>query len=307
MTTTFINGTEIASMIQEELVLEVKKLKQLGVSPGLAVVLVGSDEASSAYVNMKARMCERLGIVSRKLKLQEETTTEELTDQIRLLNEDDTIDGILVQLPLPTQIDKHAVLEVVAKEKDVDGFHSANIGSLCLGHQSLVACTPLGIMELLHRSKVSIEGARAAVIGRSDDVGKPIAMLLMHAHATVTICHSRTADLAEITSKCDIVIAAIGSAAAVTAEFIKPGATVIDVGSNKISHRDEVIHLFGLGSSRLGIFDRQGYIWVGDVHEREVKEVASKLTPVPGGVGPMTIAMLMKNTLKAANLRRSLH
>ena len=307
MTATFINGAEIASMIKEELIFEVKNLKSLGVSPGLAVVLVGSDEASSAYVNMKARMCEKLGIVSRKLKMREETTTEELIGQIRILNEDDTIDGILVQLPLPKQIDKYAVLEAVATEKDVDGFQSTNIGSLCLGHQSLVACTPLGIMELLNRSKGPIEGARAAVIGRSDDVGKPIAMLLMHAHATVTICHSRTVGLAEVTSECDIVIAALGSAATVTSKFIKPGATVIDVGSNKISQREEVIHLFGPSCPRLESLERQGYIWVGDVHEREVKEVASKLTPVPGGVGPMTIVMLMKNTLKAAHLRRSLH
>ena len=306
MTATFIRGTELAATIREELVTEVERLKRQRVQPGLAVVLVGVDPASASYVNMKARMCERLGIASRKLTLPEETTTQELIAAIQELNDDNTIDGILIQLPLPSRIDKHAALEAVHPGKDVDGFHSANIGSLVLGHERLVACTPVGIMELLRRSEVQIDGARATVLGRSDDVGKPMAMLLMHAHATVTICHSHTDDLPDITRQSDIVVAAIGRAAMVTSEFIKPGAVVVDVGSNQVSDRGEVIRLFGEDTPRLEGFDKRGYIWVGDVHERSVVEVASRLTPVPGGVGPMTIVMLMRNTLKAARIRRRL-
>jgi len=188
--------------------------------------------------------------------------------------------------------------------KDVDGFHSRNLGSLLLGHETLVACTPLGVMELLQRSGVKIEGANAVVLGRSDDVGKPQAVLLMHANATVTICHSRTRNLAEVTRQADIIVAAIGKTAMVTRDFVKPGAVVVDVGTNKVSDRAEVQRLFGDDQARWKDFEKRGYIWVGDVDERAVKEVASLLTPVPGGVGPMTIAMLMKNTLKAARMRR---
>jgi methylenetetrahydrofolate dehydrogenase (NADP+)/methenyltetrahydrofolate cyclohydrolase len=235
-----------------------------------------------------------------------ETTTAEVQSRVSELNDDDRIDGILVQLPLPKHVDKHAILEAVQPFKDVDGFHSRNIGSLVLGHESLVACTPLGVMEMLRRSGVEIEGARATVLGRSDDVGKPLAMLLMHANATVTICHSKTANLAEVARGSDIIVAAIGRAALVTADFVKDGAVVIDVGSNQVSDRNEVVRLFGDDSPRLELFDKRGYIWMGDVHEREVKEVASMLSPVPGGVGPMTIAMLMSNTIKAARLRRGL-
>ncbi len=306
MTATFISGSEVAATIREELGEEVESLKKQGVQPGLAVILVGAAPASASYVNMKARMCERLGITSRKLILPEESTTQELIAGIQELNDDDRVDGILVQLPLPSQIDKHACLEAVQPGKDVDGFHSANIGSLVLGHETLVACTPLGIMELLRRSEVQIDGRRAAVLGRSDDVGKPMAMLLMHAHATVTICHSHTDEVREITRQSDIVVAAIGRAAMVTGEFIKPGAVVVDVGSNQVSDREEIIRLFGEETPRLEGFAKRGHIWVGDVHEREVVEVASRLTPVPGGVGPMTIVMLMRNTLKAARIRRGL-
>ncbi len=190
--------------------------------------------------------------------------------------------------------------------KDVDGFHSSNIGSLVLGHENLVACTPLGVLEMLIRSGVQIEGARAAVLGRSDDVGKPMAMLLMHRHATVTICHSRTRDLASISKEADIIVAAIGRLAMVTGEFIKPGAVVVDVGTNQITDRAEVKRLFGDTSPRLEQFDKRGYVWAGDVHEQEALKVASKLSPVPGGAGPMTIAMLMKNTITGARLRRGL-
>jgi methylenetetrahydrofolate dehydrogenase (NADP+)/methenyltetrahydrofolate cyclohydrolase len=306
MTATFINGTKIAEDIKREVAAEVQTLKGRGVQPGLAVVLVGDDAASSAYVNMKAKTCEQLGIVSRKLTIPSAITTDQLLAEVRKLNQDDSIDGILVQLPLPKHVHKHAILEGVDPKKDVDGFHSANVGSLVLGHETLVACTPSGVMELLHRSSVKIEGANAVVLGRSDDVGKPQALLLMHANATVTICHSKTRDLAHITREADIVVAAIGRTAMVKGDWVKPGAVVIDVGTNMVSDRAEVERLFGNDAARLKDFEKRGYVWAGDVDERAVKEVASMLTPVPGGVGPMTIAVLMKNTLKAARMRRGL-
>jgi methylenetetrahydrofolate dehydrogenase (NADP+)/methenyltetrahydrofolate cyclohydrolase len=255
---------------------------------------------------MKAKTCEQLGILSRKLTISSSVTTEELLSEINKLNLDPSIDGILVQLPLPKHVSKHAILEGVDPTKDVDGFHSSNVGSLVLGHETLVACTPLGIMELLRRSNVKIEGANAVVLGRSDDVGKPQALLLMHANATVTICHSKTRNLADVVRQADIIVAAIGKTAMVARDWVKPGAVVIDVGTNKISDRAEVQRLFGDDPTRQKDFEKRGYVWVGDVDERGVKEVASLLTPVPGGVGPMTIATLMKNTLKAARMRRAL-
>ncbi|HEY2382627.1 MAG TPA: bifunctional 5,10-methylenetetrahydrofolate dehydrogenase/5,10-methenyltetrahydrofolate cyclohydrolase [Terriglobia bacterium] len=304
MTASFINGTKIAEDIKSEVAAEVRELRGRGIQPGLAVVLVGEDAASSAYVNMKAKTCEQLGIYSRKLMIPSSITTEQLLAEVRKLNEDNAIDGILVQLPLPKQVRKHAILEAVDPRKDVDGFHSANVGSLVLGHETLVACTPSGVMELLRRSDVKLEGASAVVLGRSDDVGKPQALLLMHANATVTICHSKTRNLAEVTRQADIVVAAIGRTALVTRDWVKPGAVVIDVGTNKVSDAAEVKRLFGNDEGRLKDFEKRGYIWAGDVDERAVKEVASMITPVPGGVGPMTIAMLMKNTIKAARMRR---
>src|SRR5262245_12492725 len=216
MTATFINGTKISDEIKREVAAEVQNLKQRAIHPGLAVILVGEDAASSAYVNMKAKTCEQLGIYSRKLTLPSAVTTDQLVAEVQKLNEDDAIDGILIQLPLPKHVNKHMVLESVDSSKDVDGFHSRNLGSLLLGHETLVACTPLGVMELLQRSNVKLEGASAVVLGRSDDVGKPQAVLLMHANATVTICHSRTRNLAEVTRQADIVVAAIGKTAMVT-------------------------------------------------------------------------------------------
>ena len=306
MTASFINGTKIAEDIKREVAAEVQALKGRGIRPGLAVVLVGEDAASSAYVNMKARTCEQLGIYSRKLTIPSSVTTGQLLAEVRKLNEDDAIDGILVQLPLPKQVEKHAILEGVDPRKDVDGFHSANVGSLVLGHETLVACTPSGVMELLRRSNVKLEGAHAVVLGRSDDVGKPQALLLLHANATVTICHSKTKNLAEVTRQADIVVAAIGKTALVTRDWIKPGAVVIDVGTNQVSDVAQVKRLFGDDEARLKDFEKRGYIWAGDVDERGVKEVASLITPVPGGVGPMTIAVLMKNTVRAAKMRRGL-
>ena len=306
MTATFIDGTKIATEIQAEAAGEVKELQQRGVRPGLAVILVGDDAASSAYVNMKARTCEKLGIQSKKVTLPGSIQTAELIAQVRMLNEDDSVDGILIQLPLPKHVNKHAVLESVDPKKDVDGFHSSNLGSLLLGHEALVACTPFGVMTLLQRSNVNPEGKHAVVLGRSDDVGKPQAVLLMHANATVTICHSKTRNLADIVRQADIIVAAIGRTALVTGEMVKPGAVVMDVGTNKVSDRGTVERLFGKDPARWQDYEKRGYVWAGDVDERSVKEVASLLTPVPGGVGPMTIATLMKNTLSAARMRRGI-
>ena len=310
MSATFINGTRIAEDLKSEVVLEVRNLRERGIQPGLAVVLVGEDAASSAYVDMKARTCEKLGITSRKIVLPSSSTTEDLLSHVSRLNEDDAIDGILIQLPLPKHVSKHRVLEHVDPRKDVDGFHSSNLGSLLLGQETLVACTPSGVMELLRRSGVNLQGANAVVLGRSDDVGKPQAVLLMHANATVTICHSKTRHVAEITRQADIVVAAMGRTAMVTKDFIKPGAVVMDVGTNKVSDKAVIEKLFGTPSgeneARWNDFNRRGHIWVGDVDERSVMEVASMMTPVPGGVGPMTIAVLMKNTIKAARMRRGI-
>jgi methylenetetrahydrofolate dehydrogenase (NADP+)/methenyltetrahydrofolate cyclohydrolase len=306
MTATFIDGTKVGEDIKAEVVAEVKELGARGIRPGLSVILVGDDAASSAYVGMKARTCEKLGILSKKITLPGSIQTNELIDQVRRLNEDDTIDGILIQLPLPKHINKHAVLESVDPKKDVDGFHSSNLGSLLLGHEALVACTPFGVMTLLKRYGVNLEGKHAVVLGRSDDVGKPQAILLMHANATVTICHSKTRNLAEVVRQADVIVAAIGRTALVTADMVKPGAVVMDVGTNKVSDRATVERLFGRDEARWADFEKRGYVWAGDVDERGVKEVASMLTPVPGGVGPMTIATLMKNTLAAARMRRGL-
>jgi methylenetetrahydrofolate dehydrogenase (NADP+)/methenyltetrahydrofolate cyclohydrolase len=304
MTATLLSGTQIAREIQAEVATEVELLRQQGIHPGLTVVLVGDDEASASYVGMKARMCERLGIASRKIVLPGNTGSEALLGEIHRLNEDDAVDGILIQLPLPPHMDKEVILESVDPDKDVDGFHSSNIGALVLGHDGIVACTPLGIMEMLGRSGVSFEGREAVVLGRSDDVGKPMALLLLHANATVTICHSRTRDLKAVTRNGDIVVAAVGRPALVRGDFIKPGAVVVDVGSNKLTDRGEVVRLFGADSPRVAEFEKRGYTWVGDVDEQDVIGVAGMLSPVPGGVGPMTIATLMKNTLKAARRRR---
>ena len=306
MTATFIDGTKISEDIKAEVAREVEELKKRGIHPGLAVILVGEDAASSSYVGMKARTCEKLGIVSRKITLPGSIQQPELMDQVKKLNEDDAIDGILIQLPLPRHINKHAILESVDPKKDVDGFHSSNLGSLLLGHETLVACTPFGVMTLLQRSGVNPEGKHAVVLGRSDDVGKPQAVLLLHANATVTICHSKTQNLADIVRQADIIVAAIGRTALVTGDMVKPGAVVVDVGTNRVSDRATVERLFGRDPIRLKDFEKRGYVWAGDVDELSVKEVASLLTPVPGGVGPMTIATLMKNTLAAARMRRGI-
>ncbi len=281
----------------------VERLAKQSRPPGLAVILAGDDPASEIYVRSKVKTCEELGIHSEKYTPPASVTTEEILELVRELNEREEIDGILVQMPLPAQVDSQKVLRAVKPEKDVDGFHPLNMGLLFTGRPGPRACTPAGIMELLHRYEIPIKGQRAVIIGRSDIVGKPMAMLLMHEHATVTICHSRTRDLAGEARRADILVAAIGRAGLVTADFIQPGATVIDVGMNRLTTREQVKEFFGDNPDKLSAFDRRGSVLIGDVHPLHVAEKAGAYTPVPGGVGPLTIARLMVNTIEAAERR----
>jgi methylenetetrahydrofolate dehydrogenase (NADP+) / methenyltetrahydrofolate cyclohydrolase len=305
MTAKILDGVSVAQAIKAEVASEVAEHSKRGLRPGLAAVLVGSDSASQLYVSGKVKTCEELGLYSEKIELPETTTTSELLALVRELNARDEIDGILVQLPLPKQVDAALVLNLVDPAKDVDGFHPVNIGRLTLNEPGLRPCTPAGIIELLDRSEIQISGARAVVLGRSRIVGLPIALLLLHRHATVTICHSRTKDLAAVTGEADILIAAIGQTGLVDGSYIKSGATVIDVGMNRITTREELIRFYGDDPKRRAAFDKNGYTLIGDVNPREAAEVAGYLTPVPRGVGPLTIAMLMKNTLTAMKMRRS--
>ena len=272
--------------------------------PGLAVILAGHNPASEIYVRGKVNGCEELGIYSEQHTPADSVTTGELLSLVRDLNRRDEIDGILVQLPLPRQVDSKAVLMVVNPAKDVDGFHPMNVGFLSTQRPGLVPCTPAGIIEILQRSQIPISGQEAVVVGRSDIVGKPTAMLLINHNATVTVCHSQTRDLPGVCRRADILVAAIGRAGMITREFVKPGAVVIDVGMNKISDRAEFDRFFRGNEKREQAFAKNGSTLVGDVHP-EVAGVAGALTPVPGGVGPLTIAMLMANTVKAAQMRRA--
>ena len=302
-----LDGTKIANEIRSEVAAEVKTMASAGVRPGLAVVLVGHNPASEIYVRGKVKACEEVGIYSEQHTPPETATTVELLALIEELNRRDDIDGILVQLPLPPQVDSKRILMAVDPEKDVDGFHPVNVGFLSTQRPGLVPCTPAGIMEILNRSHIPIAGKEAVVVGRSDIVGKPVAMLLLNANATVTVCHSKTRDLAGVCRRADILIAAIGRAGMITHEFVKPGATVIDVGMNKVTDPAVFQRLFGgrlyKNSKREEAFRAKGSTLAGDVHP-EVDEVAGAITPVPGGVGPLTIAMLMYNTVKAAKMRR---
>jgi methylenetetrahydrofolate dehydrogenase (NADP+)/methenyltetrahydrofolate cyclohydrolase len=273
------------------------------VRPGLAAVLVGENPASQLYVKSKIAACEQLGLASWLLTPPASVTTAEMLSVVDGLNRDNSVDGILVQLPLPPQVDTKRILEAVDPAKDVDGFHPVSLGKLVSGRPGLVACTPAGCMEILRRSGIAMEGANAAVLGRSDIVGKPMALLLMHANATVTICHSKTRDLPEVVRRADIVVAAMGKAGFVQADWIKPGAAVIDVGTNTVKDAPEAERLLRNFPARLEKFRAKGSVLVGDVHPDAVN-AAGALTPVPGGVGPMTITMLMSNTVKAARLRR---
>jgi methylenetetrahydrofolate dehydrogenase (NADP+)/methenyltetrahydrofolate cyclohydrolase len=300
MSAQILDGNKIRDEIKAECRPRVERLVQTkGRPPGLAVVLVGDNPASQVYVQNKTRTGDELGIYNETITPPATSTTQELLDLVRTLNHRPEIDGILVQLPLPPQIDSARVLLAVAPEKDVDGFHPCNIGNLVTARPGPRPCTPAGIMEMLRRYHIPITGRRAVVIGRSDIVGKPMALLLLHENATVTVCHSKTVDLPAVCREADLLVAAIGRPAMVTREFIKPGATVVDVGINRVEDREEAARILRGDPARLARFDKTGRVLVGDVHPLDVAEVAGAYTPVPGGVGPLTIAMLMMNTIAA--------
>ncbi len=303
MTARILDGNAIATAIKAEVAQQAASLTGKGIQPGLAAVLVGNDPGSEIYVRNKVKTCRELGLHSEELLLPESISTDELLRITTELNSRNEIDGILIQLPLPKHVDDQKVLLAVDPAKDVDGFHPMNVGYLSTERPGLVPCTPAGIMEILKRSQVPIRGAEAVVVGRSDIVGKPIAMLLLNADATVTICHSKTKDLAAECRRADILVAAIGRPGMITREFVKPGATVIDVGINRVTDRAIFERLFAGNAKREAAFRTKGSVVAGDVHP-EVFEVAGAMTPVPGGVGPLTIAMLMSNTVKAATMRR---
>jgi len=302
MTARILDGSKMAAEIRAEVAAEVKAMTASGVRPGLAVVLVGHNPASEVYVRGKVKSCEEVGIYSEKHTPPESVSTQELLDLVADLNRREEIDGILVQLPLPPQVDAKKVLLAVDPAKDVDGFHPMNVGFLSTQRPGLVPCTPAGVMEILKRSGIPVAGQEAIVVGRSDIVGKPVAMLLLNGNATVTICHSKTSDLPGVCRRADILVAAIGRAGMITRDYVKPGATVIDVGMNQVTTRAEFDRLFAGNKKREETFLAKGSTLVGDVHP-EVAAVAGAITPVPGGVGPLTIAMLMANTVKAAKMR----
>jgi len=303
MSATILDGTKIAQQIRMEVAAEVQTLAGTGLRPGLAVVLAGHNPASEIYVRGKVKACEEVGIHSEKFTPPESCTTADLLALIEELNRREEIDGILVQLPLPSQVDAKKVLFAVDPAKDVDGFHPVNVGFLSTQRPGLVPCTPAGVIEVLKRSHIPIAGREAVVVGRSDIVGKPAAMLLLNANATVTVCHSKTHDLPGVCRRADILVAAIGRAGMITRDFVKPGVAVIDVGMNSVTDPAEFQRFFAGNAKREETFRKKGSTLIGDVHP-EVAEVAGALTPVPGGVGPLTIAMLMFNTLKAAKMRR---
>jgi methylenetetrahydrofolate dehydrogenase (NADP+) / methenyltetrahydrofolate cyclohydrolase len=293
-----LDGAPTARAIKDELRDMVRALAARGVRPGLGALLVGDDPASAVYVRSKTRSCEELGLFHETRRLPASATTADVVEVVREYNARRDVHGILVQLPLPPQVDTTAVLDLVDPGKDVDGFHPENVGRLVQKRPRFVPCTPLGIMELLARNGIAVKGRRAVVLGRSDIVGKPMALLLLHADATVTVCHSRTADLASVAREADLLVAAIGRAGLVRAEHVKPGAVVVDVGMNRITDPAQARAL--LDDDRFAEFEKKGTALVGDVHFKEVRAVASALTPVPGGVGPLTIALLMRNTVEAA-------
>jgi methylenetetrahydrofolate dehydrogenase (NADP+)/methenyltetrahydrofolate cyclohydrolase len=304
LTAIILDGNKIRDEIQSELLQQIADLKRVGITPGLAAVLVGENPASQIYVRSKVKTCEALGLYSAKIERSKDSTTEELLALVNDLNRNDAIDGILVQLPLPPQVDTKRVLMAVDPAKDVDGFHPVNVGNLVAGRTGFVPCTPAGILEILKRSKIPLKGARVVVIGRSDIVGKPVAMLLLHEHATVTICHSRTRDLPAVAREADILVVAMGKPAFVTSDFIKPGSTVIDVGMNRLTTEEEVRRIFHDPTGPLAALQKRGSVLVGDVQPEDARAIAGAFTPVPGGVGPLTIVMLMSNTIQAARLRR---
>lgn len=283
MAARIIDGKAISEQLRDKLKDEVASLSERGAKPCLAVIIVGEDPASKVYVRNKERACKQLGMDSILLRLPESTTQEELLGEVRRLNADRAVNGVLVQLPLPAHLDEQAVLREISPEKDVDGFHAVNAGRLMQGERCTVACTPAGCLDLIRSTGVKIEGAEAVVVGRSNIVGKPMAMLLLQNNATVTICHSRTRNLAEVTRRADILVAAVGRPRMITGDMIKPGAVVIDVGINRVDGK-----------------------LVGDVDFESAQEVAGWITPVPGGVGPMTITGLMRNTIAATRMQHGI-
>lgn len=300
MSARILDGKAIRDSVLAEVASGVQAAVRHGVRPGLAAVLVGDDPASRIYVRNKVRACDRIGAFSQTIRLPSETATDRLLALVQELNDRDDIDGILVQLPLPGHIDSRRVLAAVSPDKDVDGFHPVNVGRLASGQEGLKPCTPRGLIEILKRSRIPIAGSRAVVVGRSNIVGKPAALLLLAEHATVTICHSRTPDLPSVCRQADILVAAVGRPAMLTREYIREGAVVLDVGINRLADAAEVERLLAHAPARLRRFRRTGSALVGDVHPGHVREIASAYTPVPGGVGPLTVAMLMSNTLLAA-------
>ena len=298
-----LDGIRIRAEIEAELRPRIERLLAGRRSPGLAVILVGNNPASEIYVRNKVKTCQTLGIYSEKLTPPASISTEELIEIVTALNRRPEIDGILVQLPLPPRVDARQVLLAVDPDKDVDGLHPLNLGRLLTGRPGPRPCTPAGVMELLRRYRIPVLGRHAVVVGRSDMVGKPMALLLLAEHATVTMCHSKTPNLAEVCRGADILVAAMGRPAMLTADYIREGATVIDVGTNRISSREEAAAVFRNNPAKLAEFDRKGSLLVGDVHPVDVAERAGAYTPVPGGVGPLTIAALMQNTVEAAERR----
>ncbi len=303
-----LDGAVVAQQLKEEVAVEIARLRQEhDVQPCLAAVRVGDDPASAVYVRNKMRACEEVGIRSEHHALADTAGAGELADLIESLNTRPDIDGILVQLPLPKHVDESGIIEAINPEKDVDGFHPVTVGRLALGRPTFVPCTPAGIIELLIRSNIEISGVDACVVGRSQIVGRPMAQLLLQRDATVTICHSRTRDLAAVTRQADLLVVAIGRPGFIGREHIKPGATVIDVGMNQVTDEATARRLFGDDAeARVKVIAKRGYTLVGDVNPADADEIAGKRTPVPGGVGLLTVAMLKKNTLQAAKMRRGM-
>jgi methylenetetrahydrofolate dehydrogenase (NADP+)/methenyltetrahydrofolate cyclohydrolase len=300
-----LDGALMAAAIKQEAAEEVKKLAAAGIRPGLAVVLVGDVAASGIYVRSKVQSCADLGIFSELITPPATVTTEEMLALVAQLNAREDLDGILIQLPLPAHVDTKKLLDAVDPGKDVDGFHPVNSGRLMAGRPALAPCTPAGILEILKRYQIPIRGQHAVVVGRSDIVGKPAAMLLLHENATVTLCHSKTRDLGAITRQADILVAAIGVPGFITPEMVKPGATLIDVGINRITERAEFDRFFAGDAKREAAFAKRGTVIVGDIDPKAFA-ISSAYTPVPGGVGLLTVAVLMANTVRAAKMRRGL-
>ncbi len=301
-----LDGKQISSAIVEELKPRITRLAESGRPAGLTVILVGDNPASDIYVRSKVKTCRELGMASEEIRLPETVAQSELLARIQALNEDEAVDGILVQMPLPKHIDSRAVLLAIRPDKDVDGFHPFNVGQLVAGAPAPRACTPYGVMEILRRSGIEIAGKEAVIVGRSDIVGKPMALMLLHSHATVTVCNSKTRDLPAVCRRADILVAAMGRPAFVGEPHIREGAVVIDVGINRLDRREDVDRIFHGDPAKLAAFDKRGSVLVGDVDPVAMAARSSAYTPVPGGVGPLTIAMLMTNTVECAERRRGL-